>query len=270
MENVQLHPVLGGSLQAMQAAAKETASAASRTLQAAVGKHAAAIGLRVRKWSDQWGLVLEMPEDGDARARRAATVAAIAEGPEFVAEFGQLAFRPAVAAGAHAARVAARIVASKVIVKTRNDADGADDIDIEVQSHPVWVGWRRDLKAEQQRQLTVWRQGAVWTPTRRWRNGACGWCGAEWASARHLWAECPHLAPQRRRIEEIAGLPPEWWNLQPRVTSKSGWITTVAANTVKQRAWCQVAACEMALVVAEAILQCKPEGARREAEEQGL
>jgi hypothetical protein len=270
LENVQLHPVLGGSLQAMQAAAKETAMAASRTLQAAVNQHAAAIGLRVRQWSAQWGLVLEIPDGGDVRTRRAAMVAASAEGLDFVAEFGQRAFRPAAPAGAHAARVAARVEASRIIAKTRNDAEGADDIDIEAQSHPVWVGWRRSLKAEQKRQLTVWRQGAVWTPTRRWRNGSCGWCGAEWASARHLWAECPHLAPQRRRIEEIAGLPPHWWSVQPTITSKSGWITLGAAPSAKQRAWFQVAAAEMGLVVAEEVLTLKPEGARRDAEERGV
>jgi hypothetical protein len=262
MENVQLHPVLGGSLQALQAAAKQCDYAASRTLQAATLRHAKEIGLVVRAWSSSWGLIVEVPVDGDARVQAAASVAAKAERPAFVQEFGPRAFRPAAAAGAHAARIAARVVASYAVQETRNDSEGVDDIDFEVQSQRRWVEWRKALSEEQQRQLSTWRQGAAWTPTRRWRDGACKWCGADWASARHFWADCPHLSPQRNRIGAIARLPASWWALQPRVTSKSGWATGAAAGTLAGRVLGQIAACEMALVVAEATLELKPDPSR--------
>jgi hypothetical protein len=135
MENVQLHPVLGASVQAVRAAAKETAQAGSRTLQAAVEKHARGIGLRVREWSQRWGLVLQVELAADQRSKKAAATAARAETPAFVEEFGTMAFRPATPAGAHAARVAARVLAAKMVLRSRNDAEGIEKVDFEAQSH---------------------------------------------------------------------------------------------------------------------------------------
>ena len=76
-------------------------------------------------------------------------------------------------------------------------------------------------------------------PTRQQgRPGAsahCPHCGAEKASARHLFAECPHYDTLRAALQQKHGLDDGWWARQPRVTAKSGWVTYGAARTVDGR-----------------------------------
>ena len=51
----------------------------------------------------------------------------------------------------------------------------------------------------------------------------------------------------RARASRAWGVAPDWWAAQPRCTAKSGWITLAAADTVAQRARCQVAACTVGI-----------------------
>ena len=96
----------------------------------------------------------------------------------------------------------------------------------------------------------------MWTPTRRhWgRPGEeascrCTGCGFNEASARHLWAECHCLDDVRRSIEEDLEVEREWWAAQPKVTSKSGWVTRRAAESSERRAIYFQAACRMGIAV---------------------
>ena len=43
--------------------------------------------------------------------------------------------------------------------------------------------------------------------------------------------------------------PVEWWGRQPRVTAKSGWITTPADSEEERLPYLQTIACRLALVV---------------------
>lgn len=58
------------------------------------------------------------------------------------------------------------------------------------------------------------------------------------ASARHLWADCPRFASRRAELAAAWGLDGIWWERQPRVTAKSGWITlgAVLSPAARQRA----------------------------------
>ena len=138
---------------------------------------------------------------------------------------------------------------------SRNDADGLECIDIEAQSELVWKVWCKMLTPEKRAFLSVWRAGAIHTPTRRWKEGEqtrCPYCAAARASARHFWAECPRFSAYREAMQQDYGIQPAWWQQQPRVTSKSGWITMRAGASTQQRATRQIAACSLGIqIVAE-------------------
>ena len=115
--------------------------------------------------------MVTLQQGADERVVRAAAMAADKDGLA-AGRFGELAFRPGSPVGAHALRIAARVHAVQGIVLGINDVEGSDCIDLEVQSEKIWVKWRKSLTLEQRLHLRIWRQGAVWTSTRRWRNAA--------------------------------------------------------------------------------------------------
>ena len=52
------------------------------------------------------------------------------------------------------------------IRRSRLDSEGADFIDPEAQSAPLWKKWMRTLSHEEASALCLWRAGAVGSPTR--------------------------------------------------------------------------------------------------------
>jgi hypothetical protein len=201
------------------------------------------------------GLWVQPLPTADARAFDAAC-AAHAQDPS-AADMPAAAFRPDLPAGAHAARVCARIRALASVQCRREDSEGISRIDVEAQSDARWKSWCRKLTSEQQTCLSIWRSGAISTPTRRWayRGGAdahrrqCPFCSFELASARHWWAECPHFGEARRALEQEYRIMHGWWAAQPRCTAKSGWITVDAAADRRRRVDMQLAACRLGLTV---------------------
>ena len=143
------------------------------------------------------------------------------------------------------------------IPRTRQDAEGVGDIDLEAQSHPKWVRWVKGLTGESRRLLSVWRGGAIATPTRRWTGRGspeqteCQFCRFDRASARHWWAECPRFDEDRGRLQMEYRIPRDWWVRQPRCTAKSGWVTLGAAAAPERRAALQVAACVLGMRILE-------------------
>ncbi|OLP92559.1 hypothetical protein AK812_SmicGene25625 [Symbiodinium microadriaticum] len=65
---------------------------------------------------------------------------------------------------AHLLRVTARVRPLSSIHATRADSEDCSDIDVDVQSHPVFTRWRRGLSEPDLSMLRIWRGGAVKTP----------------------------------------------------------------------------------------------------------
>ena len=151
----------------------------------------------------------------------------------------------------HVLRTIARAVALDSIQNERLDAEGASDVDIAAQSHPQWKQWKKSLSTVEQTWLRIWRGGAVKTRTRRWwrpnsplQMTQCR-CGALRGSAKHLFEECPLLQQTRQDIAEDMDLPLDFFQSQPRITSKSGWITVGAHPAPATRVRMQIASCRM-------------------------
>ena len=165
--------------------------------------------------------------------------------------------------GQHALRECARAVLLRPRGPpgpARHDEEGIGEIDLAAQSSPPWAQYRRSLGRFDAILLSVWRGGAVSTPTRRRGpespGGACV-CpfgrGHTQASARHFWAECPRFAGRRLGLGKELRVAPSWWGAQPRVTSKSGWITKAAGGSVRRRAEMQVMACRLGVAIMQAL-----------------
>ena len=155
----------------------------------------------------------------------------------------------------HALRVAARVLTLAKVQRSRFDSEVVEQVDLEVQSDAAWKRWCRSLSPPDLTALKVWRGGAVKTHTRRWylrdasRQGCT--CGAAEGSARHRLAECSELAALRARLSTQFAIPPGWWLQQPRVLSKSGWITQDAGISHAQRVQRQIAACTLGIAIAK-------------------
>ena len=138
--------------------------------------------------------------------------------------------------------------------KNRFDAEGLQDVDIDANSHPKWNKWIKSLTGEQKGALDVYRGGAIWTQTRRFRWSAedpvrCCYCDAKEPSARHLWAHCPRYAQRRAEANVTYGLEEEFWTTQPKCTSKTGWITLSADANPTRRALKQIASCVLGIAM---------------------
>ena len=122
-------------------------------------------------------------------------------------------------------RTVCRSRALEMIKKTRWDADGADDVDIEASSRFPWKDFRKKLTKQEETWLSIFRGGASSTETRRQRDEQrCSACGQEVRpSLRHLVTECPIFDAKRKAVSEAWRLDSDFWQRMPRITSKSGW-----------------------------------------------
>ncbi|CAK9075753.1 unnamed protein product [Durusdinium trenchii] len=155
----------------------------------------------------------------------------------------------------HVLRVAARHKSLLQIRPSRLDSEDFSNIDVEASSHPLWSTWRAKLSRKNLIVLNIYRGGAIQTPTRGGysHDPSCPFCNAQLASMRHFWALCPKFRAKRDFLEGFFQIPSGWWALQPRVTSKSGWVVLSAAVSAVQRAKCQIAACELAFEINDAL-----------------
>ncbi|CAE8628705.1 unnamed protein product [Polarella glacialis] len=81
------------------------------------------------------------------------------------------------------------------------------------------------------------------------------YCGFHTPSFRHWWANCPRFNDDRATAASCSKLSPfphVFWNLAPRCTSKSGWITYAASTDADARAHFAIAAAQVALAVMDA------------------
>ena len=248
-DHLSAHPVLGTAIQAIKMAGSIT-NFPSVLLTKSVRAHAAVLGLELAAPISEDGIWLK-PKPGQSLDPRAMT--AIAD--RGCTDDGL--FRADDAAGLHALRAIARAGLLQVTTPTeRGDDEGILRVDVQASSQAEWRDWKKSLSYLDRTRLHIWRGGAVWTPTRRFRDGdarrQCQWCGHELASARHFWAECPHFDKPRQNIAASYDLPDEFWHRQPRVTAKTGWITYDADVCPIRRAKMQVAACLLGIrVIAE-------------------
>eukprot|EP00973_Karenia_brevis_P050033 6945412-Karenia_brevis.AAC.1 len=59
------------------------------------------------------------------------------------------------------------LLCQRLAAANHNDCEGADQIDLEAQSHNEWVAWKKSLNEQDAQYLNIWRAGAVSTNTRR-------------------------------------------------------------------------------------------------------
>jgi hypothetical protein len=101
--------------------------------------------------------------------------------------------------------------------------------------------------------LRIYRGGATRTPTRRLHQGelGCQVCGDSKVrpSLKHYVVECVAYHGIRDETLEKFGLDMLWLRAQPRVTTKSRWITRGAGTNVEDRAKKQIAVCCFAIRV---------------------
>ena len=244
-DRVAAHPQYGTAIHALRAAA---GLPDSPLLRAAVAAHAGVLRL-VPVWGAGGRGVWLRPAHGlDERAAAAARAAAPANMP----------FDASSERGQHVLRVCARAALLQPAVPSRRrwDEESIEAVDIEASSAPEWAEWRGSLSRRRRALLAIWRGGAVWTRTRRWRRGEeeqrCPWCPRAQASARHWWAECVRFDSERARLGADFRIAPEWWARQPRVTAKTGWVTLHADPSARRRAQMQIASCVLGIAVCEA------------------
>ena len=145
----------------------------------------------------------------------------------------------------HVIRAISRIRCLMLAQPSRLDSEGISDVDIDASSHASWINWLRSLSNHRTFLLNIWRCGAISTPTRRQSSVPCSFCGCAFPSARHYWVECPRFDTTRQALATEFNLPASFWTDQPRVTSKSGWITQRAADSLTRR--CSAPSCLLSL-----------------------
>ena len=243
-DRIDIHPVYGAAVNSALAALRlgVPVSAIART---ALSTHLRELGLCIASW-DQRGLFLS-PLSEDLCFRKTLR-------PYFS---HRRANKPALKCdtekGAHALRLAARYRCLQETKLTRYDSEGINDVDVDASSQPYWATWRKRLDARQMLLLAIYRGGAASTPTRRQampqNSTRCPFCDRPQASMRHFWAECPAFEPTRQNLMRQFAIPVGWFQEQPRVTAKSGWVTFSASPCKAKRAKLQVAACELGMEV---------------------
>ena len=215
-------------------AAVHTLKAASRLIQisevvwVSIRQHAARLGLHVVQISPA-GVLVQAAEGADDRVQAIATQASRRQDLSWeVRQQGRGVFKADSPDGQHVCRVAARVACLQLAQCSRNDVEGIESVDVEVLSCRRWKRWQDSLSEGDRRALKHWRAGVVASPSRQQgykgigRSTSCPYCSKEMASARHLWAECPRFANNRRQFQQQLGMDAGWWSRQPRITSKSG------------------------------------------------
>lgn len=160
--------------------------------------------------------------------------------------------------GRHTCRAIARVcclMRQVRVSRPRFDVRGLEGADVEVLAATAWKKWKSALSPQEVGALRLWRSGAILSPTRfvNRRDPTCPFCAAEWASARHLWADCPHFDDRRQQLQTEVGFDAGWWSRQPSCTSKSGWVTFDAARTRGRRVAASIAANKLGIDVVIAL-----------------
>lgn len=186
----------------------------SQHLEANLAKHANTLGMSIRHYSTDHGLMLECQPDADHRVRQEIQHAANTWPHEWPPLRSNNCFWAHTQRGAHLLRLAARAFLLKTTSTTRNDYEGTDQIDIEAQSHADWKKWKATLSRAETTALAIWRGGAIRTPTRRYRQAGidtgCRWCDEPLASAHHFFTTCPHFANTRTNLQRKHRIQPTW------------------------------------------------------------
>ena len=152
----------------------------------------------------------------------------------------------------HLVRMAARYSIWTSINPERHDAEAYHLADLQASSHPLFTKWTKTLSPLEASRLRIFRGGASKTPTRTQHmtnTAKCPYCPAELCSIRHLATECPILADQRANILRTHHTTQHWLSNQPRISTKSGWITANAHSNGTRRADLQVCLCKLGIAV---------------------
>ena len=248
-DRVDLHPALSAAVGSAMFCLRFP-EPPSEFLQAAINSHLAELNLQLASW-DACRVTVRLRSVRDGLTR-------VLE-PYVTWSDDAWTFTVDRKAGAHALRLAARYQCLLSVRRSRFDAEGITDVDIDASSHQTWRDWKATLDPKEKLLLSVFRGGAATSPTRRanmpFNNTSCPFCKAENASMRHFWALCPQFRSFRQEIEASFNVAHGWWVRQPRVTAKSGWITFDADPSPAVRAMLQVAACKLGLRIMSH-LQC--------------
>ncbi|CAE8677334.1 unnamed protein product, partial [Polarella glacialis] len=251
-DKVQLSPTFAAAIAAMKKATL-LGKWPSLPATAAVEQHAEVLGLKVVH-ADSEGVLVQPTDLRERRPRDIARRTALEQDLSLEARRKwPSAFRANCELGQHTCRVFARRAALQKCAASRHDVEGVEDVDVEVLSDRRWHQWKAQLSDEQKKALRHWRAGVVAAPSRQQgnpnRSTDCPHCGAQMASARHLWAECPRHARFRATLQEEYGLDDGWWMRQPRVTAKSGWVTYAASRTREGRLKALLAANRLGIII---------------------
>ena len=164
----------------------------------------------------------------------------------------------------HALRIRARKLVLREVQSSRLDSEGVDNIDLEIYSHRKWKLFIKSLSFPDKNVLTIWQSGAIWTPTRRFfrpneqdARTACFWCDERQANAKHFFCHCPKFSDLRTQLQNQHDIPTEWWESQPRCTSKSGWLTFDSAPSIDARVQRSIAASTLGIHIANVVFAQK-------------
>ena len=251
-DNLIVHPAFASTTQALKAIKplNHDGPQLGEHLENSINHHLSYLSLQWTLTSADHGIAAELPTTADTLLRERlhdhnAKLPDDQRLPDNV-------FWTASKFGQHVLRYLMRRTLLNNIPTTRNDSEGHRQIDLDAQSHGAWNKWRNKLSHQERSLLTIWRAGASWTPTRRYRdiaNATCPYCQHPLASTRHFWSECPAFDTERHNLNTLHSIPADWWAQQPRVTAKTGWITYDAGGDVATRAHRQVAANKLGMAI---------------------
>ena len=242
--HAQLHPLHSAAWQTLKAITHPNL-VWSAHVEESLRRHLVCLGLSFVRYCPDNGVLLKASSDDDPRVLQLVRSLDIhRQSLRFWAHSDH---------AQHVVRVISRIRCLMLAQTSRLDSEGISDVDIDASSHASWINWLRSLSNHRTFLLNIWRCGAISTPTRRQSSVPCSFCGFAFPSARHYWVECSRFDTTRQALTTEFNLPASFWTDQPRVTSKSGWITQRAADSLARRAQLQVASCRLALVVMETL-----------------
>jgi hypothetical protein len=259
-QHVSTHPQMGAALLAFKH--RSPPLPASSHLETGFQRHAKSLGLKWIRTEPNGIQILATTLPEDQRILDAITTA----NEKCPGNFPLGGFAVDDDSGLHCLRLIARY---RLLMRAnwkgnqrRNDTEQIQDVDLEASSAPPWKKLFKHLSSKDRFFLRVFRSGAISTPTRRYncRNYAlgdesqtlCQHCGVPRCSARHLIVECPFFQVNRDAINDRLNLRSDWLTFLPRVTTKSGWITLAAHETLYHRSLLQVAVCQLAIDVLHA------------------